>query len=143
MLYFIYLWKEGENLLRISSKVVVAILEAPSCVLNPDHFLLFGSEHVEGLLCVFGILGPCIIPHLNRQVRHRDRRRKELRRHIGSRESARTKSIPNSLHVLEQHLLAPAVIEFCGPAIGVTCDPLRSFQGAVVLQKICDAGRPE
>jgi hypothetical protein len=63
-----------------------AALEAPSHVLNPDHFLFFGSKHVEGFLRVFRILGLYVVSHLNRQVRHRDRRRKELRRHVRSRE---------------------------------------------------------
>jgi hypothetical protein len=53
------------------------------------------------------------------------------------------KSIPNSLHILEQNLLATAVIEFRGPAIGVTGDSLSGFQGAVIFQKIRDAGRSE
>ena len=80
---------EGEHLLRISSEVVVAILEASRCVFNPDHFLLFCCKHIEGLLRLFRVLGPGIVPHLNRQVGHRDFRRKELRSHIGSREGAR------------------------------------------------------
>ena len=78
--------EEGEDLLRISSEVVVAILEASSRVLNPDHFLLFGSKHIEGFLRVFRVLGPCVVSHLNGQVRHRDCRRKELRGHVRGRE---------------------------------------------------------
>ena len=49
----------------------------------------------------------------------------------------------NPLHVLEQNLLAAAVIEFRGPAVGVAGDPLSGFQGAVIFQKIRDTGRPE
>jgi len=56
--------EEGEDLLRISSKVVVAILEASSRVLNSEHFLLFGSKHIEGFLRVFRVLGPCVVSHL-------------------------------------------------------------------------------
>ena len=51
--------------------------------------------------------------------------------------------VPNSLHVFEQNFLTAAVIEFRGPAVGVTSDSLGGFQGAVILQKIRDAGRPE
>jgi hypothetical protein len=51
--------------------------------------------------------------------------------------------IPDSLHILEQNLLAAAVIQLCGPAIGVAGDSLSGFQGAVIFQKIRDAGRPE
>ncbi len=80
--------EEGKDFLRISSEVVVAILEASRCVFNPDHFLLFGCKQIEGLLRVFRVLGPRIVPHLNREVGHRDFRRKELRGHIGSREGA-------------------------------------------------------
>src|SRR5262249_8508176 len=39
--------KETEDLLGISSEVVVAVLGAPGCVLNPDHFLLFCCQHGE------------------------------------------------------------------------------------------------
>jgi hypothetical protein len=55
----------------------------------------------------------------------------------------RAHSISNPLHVLEQNLLSAAVIEFRGPAVDVACDPLSSFKGAVILQKIRDPGRPE
>ena len=48
-----------------------------------------------------------------------------------------------SLHVLEENLLAAAVIEFRGPAVGVAGDSLSGFKGAVIFQKIRDAGRPE
>jgi hypothetical protein len=44
-------------------------------------------------------------------------------------------SIPNSLHVLEQHLLAAPVIEFCGPAVDVAGDSLGGFQGAIISRK--------
>jgi hypothetical protein len=50
--------------------------------------------------------------------------------------------IPNPLHVFEQNLLT-AVIEFCGSAVGVASDSLSGFKGAVIFQKIRDAGRPE
>jgi hypothetical protein len=52
-------------------------------------------------------------------------------------------SIPNPLHVLEQNLLSAPVIEFRGPAVGMAGDPLSGFKGAVIFQKIRDAGRPE
>jgi hypothetical protein len=50
--------------------------------------------------------------------------------------------IPYSLHVLQQHLLTAAVIELGGAAVGVAGDPLSGFQGAVIFQKVRDAGRP-
>jgi hypothetical protein len=53
------------------------------------------------------------------------------------------KSIPNPLHVLEQNFLTAAIIELGGPAVGVAGDPLSGFKGAVIFQKIRDAGRPE
>ena len=52
-------------------------------------------------------------------------------------------SVPNPLHVLQQNLLAAAVIEFRGSAVGVARNPLRGFKGAVIFEKIRDAGRPE
>ena len=52
-------------------------------------------------------------------------------------------SVPNPLHILEQNLLTAAVIEFRGPAVGVAGDSLSGFKGAVIFQKIRDAGRPE
>jgi hypothetical protein len=51
--------------------------------------------------------------------------------------------ISNPLHIFEQDLLAAAVIEFRGPAIGVASDSLSGFKGAVIFQKIRDAGRPK
>jgi len=39
--------------------------------------------------------------------------------------------------------LTAEVIEFGGPAVGVTGDALRGFKRAVVFEKICDPGRPE
>ena len=51
--------------------------------------------------------------------------------------------VSNPLHILEQNLLAAAVIEFRGAAVGVTGDSLSGFQCAVIFQKIRDAGRPE
>jgi hypothetical protein len=53
----------------------------------------------------------------------------------------RSTSIPNPLHVLEEHLLTAAIVEFRGPAVGVAGDSLSGFQGAVIFQKIRDAGR--
>jgi hypothetical protein len=50
-------------------------------------------------------------------------------------------SIPNPLHVLQKDLLAAAVIEFRGPAVGVAGDSLSGFKGAVIFQKIRDACR--
>jgi hypothetical protein len=51
--------------------------------------------------------------------------------------------VPNPFHVLQENLLTAAVIEFCRPAVGMPGDSLRGFKGAVIFQKICDAGRPE
>jgi hypothetical protein len=56
---------------------------------------------------------------------------------------SRVDSIPNPLHVFEQNLLTAAVVKFCGSAVGVAGDPLRGFKGAVIFQKVSDAGRPE
>jgi hypothetical protein len=58
-------------------------------------------------------------------------------------ESERFGSITNPLHILEQNLLAAAVIKLRGPAIGVPGDSLSGFKGAVIFQKIRDAGRSE
>ena len=54
-----------------------------------------------------------------------------------------TWSVPNPLHIFEQHLLTAAVIKLRGPAVGVAGYPLGGFQGAVIFQKICDPGRSE
>jgi probable HAF family extracellular repeat protein len=51
--------------------------------------------------------------------------------------------VPNPFHVLQEHLLAPAIIQFRCPAVGVACNPLGGFKGPVVLQKIRDACRPK
>jgi hypothetical protein len=51
--------------------------------------------------------------------------------------------VPNPLHILEQNLLAAAVIKLGCPAVGVAGDALRGFKGTVIFQKIRDAGRPE
>jgi hypothetical protein len=51
--------------------------------------------------------------------------------------------IPNPLHVLEQNLLAAPVIEFRSSAVGVACNPLSGFEGAVIFQKIRNPGRPK
>ena len=51
--------------------------------------------------------------------------------------------ISNPLHVFQENLLAAAVIEFRGPAVGVAGNALGGFKGAVIFQKIRDAGRPE
>jgi len=53
------------------------------------------------------------------------------------------RSVANAFHVLQEHLLAAAVIEFGGPAVGVAGDALSGFKSAVIFQKIRDAGRPE
>ena len=52
-------------------------------------------------------------------------------------------SISNPLHILQEHLLATAVIKFRGPAVGVAGYPLSGFKSAVMLQKIRDAGSSE
>jgi hypothetical protein len=51
--------------------------------------------------------------------------------------------ISNPRHVLQKNFLTAPVIEFCGPAVGVAGDSLSGFKGAVIFQKIRDAGRPE
>jgi hypothetical protein len=48
-----------------------------------------------------------------------------------------------SFHILEQNLLAAAVIQLCRSAVGVTSDSLSGFNGAIIFQKICDTSRPE
>ena len=53
------------------------------------------------------------------------------------------RSIPNSLHVVQENLLTAAVIEFRSPAVGMAGDPLSGFKGAIIFQKIRDPGRPE
>ena len=52
-------------------------------------------------------------------------------------------SIPNSLHVLQGHLLTAAVVKLCRPAVGVAGDALSGFKSTVIFQKIRDAGGPE
>jgi hypothetical protein len=49
--------------------------------------------------------------------------------------------IPDPLHILQEHLLAAAVIQFRGPAVGVAGDSLSGLKSAVIFQKIRDAGR--
>ena len=49
----------------------------------------------------------------------------------------------NPLHVLEEDLLAAAVIKFRGPAVGVAGDSLSRFKSTVILQEIRDAGCPD
>jgi hypothetical protein len=51
--------------------------------------------------------------------------------------------VPNPLHIFKEYLLPAAVIELGGSAVGVAGDSLSGFQGAVILQKIRDAGGPE
>jgi hypothetical protein len=48
------LLKNAPDLLRIPSEVVLSVLEASRGVLNPNQFLLLGSQQIEGLLCLFG-----------------------------------------------------------------------------------------
>ena len=48
-----------------------------------------------------------------------------------------------SLHIFEEDLLAAAVIELGGPAVGVAGDSLGGFKSPVIFQKIRDAGRPK
>jgi hypothetical protein len=48
-----------------------------------------------------------------------------------------------SLHILEQNLLAAAVIKLRSPAVGVAGNALSGFKSAVVFQKIRNTGRPE
>jgi hypothetical protein len=62
-------------------------------------------------------------------------RTNQLKRHL--------RSVMNPLQIFEQNLLTAAIVEFRGPAVGVPGDSLSSFQGAVIFQKIRDAGRPK
>ena len=59
---------------------------------------------------------------------------------LAERSGCRWRSIANPLHVLEQNLLATAVIEFRGSAVGVAGDSLSGFKGAVIFKKIGDTG---
>jgi hypothetical protein len=43
------------------------------------------------------------------------------------------KSVPNPFHIFEQNLLATAVIEFGGSAVGVAGYALSGFKGAVIF----------
>jgi TIR domain len=52
-------------------------------------------------------------------------------------------SIPNTLHVLQEHLLAAAIIELRCAAVSVAGDPLSGFKSAVIFQKIRDTSRPK
>jgi hypothetical protein len=51
--------------------------------------------------------------------------------------------VPNPLHIFEENLLTAAVIKFGGSAVCVAGDSLSGFKGAVIFQKIRDAGRSE
>jgi hypothetical protein len=57
-----------------------------------------------------------------------------------TRHLERNAEVGISFHVFEENLLAAAVIEFGGPAVGVPCDALRYFERAVIFQKIGDTG---
>ncbi len=68
----------------------------------------------------------------------------QLPEHIHSTHSAfyrtrhleRNAELGTSLHVLQQNLLAAAVIEFRGPAVGVAGNSLGGFKSPVIFQKI-------
>jgi len=62
---------------------------------------------------------------------------------IHNGELSRIDSISNSLHFFEQNLLTATVIKFRSSAVSVTADSLSGFKGAVIFQKIRDAGRPK
>jgi len=49
-------------------------------------------------------------------------------------------SIPNSLHVFEQHLLTSAIIKLCCTAVSVASNTLRHFQSSAIFQNIRDPG---
>jgi len=51
--------------------------------------------------------------------------------------------LSNPLHIFQESLLAAAVVEFRGPAVGAACDSLNGFDGAVIFQKFRDAARPK
>jgi hypothetical protein len=75
----------------------------------------------------------------------------QLPEHIHSTHSAfyRTRHLERnaelgiSFQIFQKHFLSTTIIEFRGAAFGVAGDPLSGFQGAVIFQKIRDAGRPE
>jgi len=52
-------------------------------------------------------------------------------------------SVPDPFHILQEYLLAAAVIKFRGAAVDMAGDALSGFKGAVIFQKIRDAGRAE
>jgi len=45
-------------------------------------------------------------------------------------------SIANPFHILQQNLLAAAVIELCGAAVGMAGDSLGGFKGSLVAARI-------
>jgi hypothetical protein len=53
------------------------------------------------------------------------------------------RSIPNPLHASSKTFWPRRSIEFRGSAVGVAGNSLSGFKGAVIFQKIGDAGRPK
>jgi hypothetical protein len=51
--------------------------------------------------------------------------------------------ISDPFHVLDQNLLAAAIVELRCPAVSVAGDSLRHFQRSSVLQKVRDPCRPK
>lgn len=49
--------EEGDEFFRVPAEVIVTVLAALGHVFDPDHFSLFGSEHVKGFLRVFTVYG--------------------------------------------------------------------------------------
>jgi hypothetical protein len=47
--------EEGDDFFGMPSEAIVTVLEAPGGALDPEQFLLFAAEQVEGLLRIFGI----------------------------------------------------------------------------------------
>jgi hypothetical protein len=50
--------------------------------------------------------------------------------------------MPDSLHILQKHLLAAAVIEFRSVAVGMASNPLRALKGAAIFHEARDTGHP-
>ena len=46
--------EEGNNFFVMLSEVIVTVLEAPGGALDPEQFLPFAAEQIEGSLRVFG-----------------------------------------------------------------------------------------
>src|SRR5262245_21005292 len=57
--------EEGDDLFRMPSEVVVSVLEASRGALDPEQFLVFACQQVEGLLRVLRVPRPGVIQNLD------------------------------------------------------------------------------